>query len=196
METKHCPSCNEDKPRSEFFSDRRNKNGLSSYCKACTAIRTTKYREKNRDKVNLWAREQTKRDTEKRIASGWVPRRTGEEVKQHKKEYQKEWRKNNLSRLADWFRNYRKKNPEYYRDADRKKKYKRRGAVGSYTQAQFRELCERYGNCCLRCGRTDVKLTPDHVVPISKGGSNTIDNLQPLCMECNNWKRTQTIDYR
>jgi 5-methylcytosine-specific restriction endonuclease McrA len=48
----------------------------------------------------------------------------------------------------------------------------------------------------LCCGRPDVKLTQDHVVPLARGGSNLIDNIQPLCASCNSSKGTQTIDYR
>jgi 5-methylcytosine-specific restriction endonuclease McrA len=36
----------------------------------------------------------------------------------------------------------------------------------------------------LCCGEAKP-LTVDHVVPVSKGGSNDISNIQPLCLECN-----------
>lgn len=39
-------------------------------------------------------------------------------------------------------------------------------------------------------------LTLDHVLPIAVGGSNTIDNAQPLCAMCNSIKGVQHIDYR
>lgn len=48
---------------------------------------------------------------------------------------------------------------------------------------------------CLCCG-SSKKLTLDHIVPISVGGLNEIDNLQTLCNSCNSKKSTQTIDYR
>lgn len=69
------------------------------------------------------------------------------------------------------------------------------GAEGTFTDEQFVELCERYDNRCLRCGKVK-KLTVDHIIPLSQGGSNDISNIQPLCLSCNSKKHTQTIDYR
>lgn len=48
---------------------------------------------------------------------------------------------------------------------------------------------------CLKCG-SSKRLTVDHVVPISKGGSNTLLNLQCLCYGCNRQKGANTKDYR
>jgi 5-methylcytosine-specific restriction endonuclease McrA len=46
---------------------------------------------------------------------------------------------------------------------------------------------------CAQCGRTplddSVKLVVDHKIPRSWGGSNEVENLQPLCEECNAGKR-------
>ena len=40
---------------------------------------------------------------------------------------------------------------------------------------------------CVLCGRSGVgvKMEVDHKIPLSKGGSNRLDNLQTLCFECN-----------
>jgi 5-methylcytosine-specific restriction endonuclease McrA len=66
---------------------------------------------------------------------------------------------------------------------------------GSYSAQEWRELCAKYGHVCLCCGKA-TRLTPDHVVPIAKGGSNDISNIQPLCLPCNLRKSTKTTDYR
>ena len=50
---------------------------------------------------------------------------------------------------------------------------------------------------CLCCGEKRRSLfTIDHIVPLSKGGSNGKRNLQTLCFKCNGKKGNKTIDYR
>lgn len=68
-------------------------------------------------------------------------------------------------------------------------------AVGGHTAAEWDALCVRYNHCCLACGQR-VPLTEDHIVPLVKGGTDDISNIQPLCRPCNSAKGTQTIDYR
>lgn len=46
---------------------------------------------------------------------------------------------------------------------------------------------------CAQCGRTptedQVKLEVDHKIPYSWGGTDDIENLQPLCVQCNHDKQ-------
>lgn len=71
-------------------------------------------------------------------------------------------------------------------------------APGSHTIDEFYELCAEYEDHCLCCLKKmdRPKLSIDHIVPISKGGSDGIENLQPLCRRCNTRKGIHTIDYR
>lgn len=49
------------------------------------------------------------------------------------------------------------------------------------------EVWRRDGGRCVRCGSRE-KLEYDHIIPISKGGSNTARNIELLCEDCNRSK--------
>lgn len=66
---------------------------------------------------------------------------------------------------------------------------------GHHTQQEWRELCAKYNHRCLACGQR-LPLTKDHIVPVHLGGSDDIDNIQPLCRSCNSSKNARVIDYR
>ena len=63
------------------------------------------------------------------------------------------------------------------------------------TTGQLRKLFfDNYGKKCKYCGKAVLKLnrtnpiTCDHILPIQKGGSSTINNLQLICATCNRRK--------
>lgn len=50
------------------------------------------------------------------------------------------------------------------------------------------KILKRDNFTCQACGITakdGIKLHIDHIIPISKGGKTTEDNLQVLCEDCN-----------
>jgi 5-methylcytosine-specific restriction endonuclease McrA len=51
-----------------------------------------------------------------------------------------------------------------------------------------RYVLERDRHQCQSCGTTQT-LTIDHIIPLAKGGSNDVSNLQTLCRSCNAQKR-------
>ncbi len=63
----------------------------------------------------------------------------------------------------------------------------------SYSQKEKEEILQRDGYKCQWCGRgkeDGVELQIDHIIPLDKGGKNTIDNAQILCSRCNFVKKT------
>jgi 5-methylcytosine-specific restriction endonuclease McrA len=126
-------------------------------------------------------------------------------------EARKEYRKQNSAKAVDTTRKWREDNPEAvrannrrwyeankgtFRAIENRRRARIKGNGGSFTAKEWDDLVKQYGGRCLCCGRDDVKLTVDHVAPIINGGSNDIDNIQPLCGTCNSSKGTKTIDYR
>lgn len=114
--------------------------------------------------------------------------------KQKVKERVVNWQSSNQDKVKGYKREWKQRNP----DAVTAHKNTRRAAAlkgGKYTAKEWRDLCDFYGNVCLSCG-TDKGITVDHVKPLSIGGTNTIDNLQPLCGSCNYRKGKKEIDYR
>lgn len=50
------------------------------------------------------------------------------------------------------------------------------------------EVLKRDKFTCQYCGRSGCELEVDHIQPISKGGTNDMDNLITACVDCNRGK--------
>jgi hypothetical protein len=70
-------------------------------------------------------------------------------------------------------------------------KYITDGAVPDYIKAQ---VYLRDGGQCVECGFRDPYIEYDHKIPRSKGGPNTVENIQLLCRGCNR-KKGDKIDH-
>lgn len=112
-------------------------------------------------------------------------------------EYQKKYRKKNLAKFRAKQKKYWAKNPEKAEAFNRLRRARKNGVESSpYTKEQ---VLEKYGTDCHICGEPiDLKapralrykgwehgLHLDHVIPISKGGPDTIDNVRPAHGICN-----------
>lgn len=102
------------------------------------------------------------------------------------KEESKQWRKKNIEKVLFW---------------NKKRILAQKKVTGSHSWQQWQELKAKYKNRCVRCGMSEdqlkkkwcgtnfSRLTEDHIVPTSKGGTDYIKNIQPLCISCNARKK-------
>ena len=66
---------------------------------------------------------------------------------------------------------------------------------GMHTKEQWETLKAFCQFECARCGAWPV--CKDHIQPICAGGSDHIENIQPLCVRCNSRKDVRDqLDYR
>jgi len=88
-------------------------------------------------------------------------------------------------------------NLELKRFHNQRYKARKRNAIGKHTFNQWVQLKVKYNFMCLCCKKfePEIKLSEDHIIPLSMGGSDQISNIQPLCISCNTKKHTKTTSY-
>lgn len=61
------------------------------------------------------------------------------------------------------------------------------------TEAQWRGILDQFNYSCAYCGRKMERLTIDHIIPLSKGGPDSLRNVVPCCPRCNSAKRNKGL---
>jgi hypothetical protein len=78
---------------------------------------------------------------------------------------------------------------------ERTRRYRERlGAGASEWTVICSQVYERDGRVCAYCGDVDGPHQIDHVLPLSRGGTNDLDNLQVACKPCNTSKGDRTVE--
>lgn len=161
-----CIGCGESKTPEDFPLAATNRSGRSGRCRACTNL-------KQREQKAAWGRRNRAKKTE--------------------------WQRNNVS--PETAKRYRQ--ATYYKDLEASRERGRlhrshyrariRNAPGTHTSQQWRDLCLEHDHCCVYCGERTI-MTRDHVIPLSKGGSNDISNIVPACLTCN-LRKSDRLDF-
>lgn len=205
---KACTKCQIWKPLSEYGSGGEGR--LSSHCKECKRQarkehiaeqgyptnkkeQDRRYRAASQEKLRAYRHDPDKKARAKHLQKERYHRNP------RYRELNRRWREANREKVAQITKLSKAKKPDLYRRIARvgqhHRRAKKREAEGRFTGEEWLSLCEKYGNKCLRCGSAQ-KLVADHVIALSKGGSNGIENIQPLCRSCNAKKWVYHADYR
>lgn len=110
-----------------------------------------------------------------------------EKIKKYMREYAQKNKEVFNRRAREWGKNNRA-----IKNANQRA---RRSTLGKVSAKEWEEICTSYGNRCVCC-LSEKSLEMDHVIPVSLGGTTSIDNVQPLCRTCNAIKSTKAIDFR
>jgi 5-methylcytosine-specific restriction endonuclease McrA len=181
---KLCIICNKEKDGSH-----------NSYCKSCNSKRVVEWKKKNRDKYNEYSRQLSKSLSERDYVA----------YRESRNRSNRSWVEKNKEKVFGYSSKWRKNNPEKYREYDRKRRaLKRENLYEPYNENQ---VLERYGSSCHICNKKiDLSakrsagafgwhnsLHIDHVVPISKGGEDTLNNVRPSHAICNLKKSSRML---
>jgi 5-methylcytosine-specific restriction endonuclease McrA len=219
METKtvliKCPICKGRKDPQEFLSASGDRTVKT--CKACRArvgawaianpeackASRDAHAEQNNQRASDWYYDNYERALATRKI--W---RDENMTPERSRVYQETWlsKPENKAKARAWVSAWMKAHPEKMRESY-KRWYvenqstlrfladRRRRAYGAsdFTFEDWLVILEVFGHACAYCLRGDVKLTMDHVTPLSKGGEHTAENIVPACKSCNSKKNNRPI---
>jgi 5-methylcytosine-specific restriction endonuclease McrA len=178
--TRICCTCKQALPLDSFYRDRARPDGIDLCCKRCRSISAARYRKKNAASVARGKKEYARKNADKikTAKKKWL-------ADPRTKELTRQWRKKNAARILERQRAWRARNPHkqsIYENNRRLKKI----ASGIITLAEVQDLYQKQkGKCAVCFVRLESKYHIDHVIPISAGGPNLIENAQVLCPPCN-----------
>ena len=96
------------------------------------------------------------------------------------------WRAENKEHVSEYNHEYGQKNPDVVRNKRRRRRARKKGAYQDGSAELFNK-----GPKCVFC-ESKNDLTEEHILPLDRGGSHTLDNLTTLCRSCNSSKGSKT----
>lgn len=153
MGMKNCTRCQTVKPHSEFSKNKRQADGLSTWCKACS---------------NAYVKEWRTRPTSQKLTAEYKATNYEKQLAQQQAYRDAHRDEIRAKRRADYHNDIeaqRQRHRDYYAaNADRKREQQRRNSA-----ARKKRVIDHYGGCCACCGETEIAfLCMDHI----NGGGN------------------------
>lgn len=102
------------------------------------------------------------------------------------------WRAANMEYAREACREWNRKNPVATRVYQARRRALKDASGENFTTAEVLALVLKQGRRCAGCGELlRGKWAADHIQPLSKGGGNSIRNIQILCVPCNQRKHAK-----
>lgn len=116
-------------------------------------------------------------------------------TEEERKEYKLKWQRENRSRHNEISRKSYQKHLNQRRLETRLREYSRKNKSGGVVTKDDYYILILSTDKCNICNKNLLTNTfhIDHILPICKGGSNKIENLQLLCQFCNHSKGSKTM---
>lgn len=201
---KTCTKCSVVKPLTEF---NKHKDGLTTRCKSCVCEIARVWRDANPERRKEWTKQNYWMNRAKSLEASRVYRATHpDRVKQLSKTYAERNKDVLAAKSRAWYaanREYAKQkakewralHPEQVRATLSNLKARRKKADGRHTAQDIKDLFTKQNGRCLGCS-ADLSLgyNVDHIMPLSKGGTDWPENLQLLCVSCNRRKGRKLPD--
>jgi 5-methylcytosine-specific restriction endonuclease McrA len=111
-----------------------------------------------------------------------------------------EWQERRRVKRCEYERRWRQAHPEQMKAKKARRRTRKRGGDGTHSPADVRAQFDFQGGICFYCttnltwGEKPRTWHLDHVVPISRGGSNGPENIVCACAPCNQSKHAKTLD--
>lgn len=207
----NCEKCSTEFTSEDLYSlKHRHKKHYGQLCRKCYEKRVAaeariRYKEKDPERKRRLSRESAKRkyyENPERFKNKKQWRDVDPEGwRAWSREYSRRYRAEHPEQIKATKDRFVKRHGKSYVNAQvlrgvHRRRAKLRGS--KFDTAAWELLKQEYDFTCLWCQQREpeILLTPDHVVPVSRGGADTIDNIQPLCLGCNQRKNARDWDFR
>ncbi len=155
------------------------------------------YREANKVRIQAKKAEYRRANKARIDAQNAEYRRRNTEILRQR---QKDWGIAHPEAYREMRRRWKRENKEAVNRSTHRRRYALANSPGFYLPEEWMALKALCDFRCLACGKSETDLgevlAVDHIVPVSKGGGNTIVNIEPLCRSCNSVKHTSVHDFR
>lgn len=189
---KQCTDCLVFKLLDAFSTNNRNKtNGKQSKCKDCNR----KYYLENQQKIKERVSNQYHENHEE-ILKRREKLRQRLEAKKIKAEQDSNYYFSNKLYISEYYKEWVRKNKNHLRAYQSAYKFKRlqkaiENGNNTLTTKEINELLIKHPYC--EYCKSTKNLSIDHIIPIIKGGSNSVLNVTVACRSCNSSKNDKLL---